>query len=309
MNKGQYARDRALAVHGAIRTLGMIARPPKPGDTLSTTYQCLFEAMLDRYKLNPMTDAGLPTLHSGPSWVPRFDLAASKSWFFDECIYKPISSYPDRGNYKARVCGAFLETRGTFLDVITSGVTVLREHNNCTDTSCETALFNLEQLLAYVRKAILVIPNPDLLRLSLPAAIYAQPLRYTFPAGYENIQDWLIFLANDQSASVSACLRSLFEDKKALAAHQNVCSRLGGQRAIFRTMEGRLGTASIFVQEGDLIASIPSLSMPMILRPANEGFHQVIGASVFYDLMPGELHIHRHVHDYIMENVQDIVLC
>lgn len=64
----------------------------------------------------------------------------------------------------------------------------------------------------------------------------------------------------------------------------------GEDRVIFITRHGRLGTASTFAQPGDKIVVIPTVAMPLVLRPVenNTDMYNVVGASFVVGMMDGE---------------------
>jgi len=59
-------------------------------------------------------------------------------------------------------------------------------------------------------------------------------------------------------------------------------------KTFFVTQEGRLGTAEGQLREGDIVALIAGLEMPLILTPVEEQF-QVAGHGYIHGIMDGEL--------------------
>jgi hypothetical protein len=67
-----------------------------------------------------------------------------------------------------------------------------------------------------------------------------------------------------------------------------LCSMAVGN-AFFWTRNGHIGTAPLAISKGDIVALIPGVRAPMILRQIDSISYQVIGPAFVYGMMDGEM--------------------
>ena len=325
--EGRSPHDRDFAVQGVLQTLGLRVTPVPNYASLARVYRTFFADLLTWRSLNALLDAGLPTSKGSPSWTPRFDLAATKKWidlaFLEN--YK-CQVYPDpptckcpnfdvryvgvrgrrscekcRRYYKGVIHKNFLFVCGAYLDMVAFVCNEFIPHAEGGSSSRKTQqefvnLKTMLKILATVQRNFQANNAGEMrfdLRLRLMQMLYARPSSKISQADVSRYRAWFSVMATHWSewkdeAVVRRCYEKLQRSDELLHTHETFCSSFIQQRICFLTQNMRVGCASTFVKPNDVIVVVPTVSMPLVLRPALGGCWQLIGPSFISVLMDGE---------------------
>jgi len=123
----------------------------------------------------------------------------------------------------------------------------------------------------------------------LPPSFEQSPLDSSFTVD-ENISKQASIqakIAEKREAEYLAILKRIKSDRKLLNLHFDICYQCRRTRLLITT-GGRLGKGLKNIQEGDAVALIPGVDMPMILRKGGDSYRSM-GPAYIHGAMNGEL--------------------
>lgn len=321
-SQGGSSQDRYFAVQGVLQTLGLNVTPVPAGASLPAVYRTFFSDLLMWNSLNVLLDAGLPSFESHPSWVPRFDLSSSKKWIdmaylenakcqvypnppacncpsFDPRYAGQRRSCPEcQRYYKGIIYRNCLIICGAYVDTIAVQCAELEDTGVADDWNCDISkeLWNLKLILTFFRNvSINFVAQSKFKDLSLRIMqmVYACPddkisadRRRSFEAWFYLLKQYFGLVKDEET--LQACLQELQVNESSWQTHQDICASFINQRSCFLTKHMRVGCASLFAQPGDVIIVVPTVAMPLVVRPVSPGYWQLIGPAFISGMMSGE---------------------
>ena len=299
-------RDRSFAIHGILRRLGFVLPTPDYSKSLGQIYFQLFKTLLkqDPYLINLIIYSSITDLDA-PSWVPDWSTIDISSWLPSNYIYEPIEG-PNRGEVpNLRITEETLEVFGLWRgDVVfyyspPSRMASLRESHDQKDTFVELCTF-----VSDFSKFVIAIKHAGLSDTRM-----LQPMRNALLAHRTNFEDRgadankdLYNLFDKWWHAMSVDLRGFEEGRDNLEA--DVCNflkhdsetrdfllqcyqSLGGKRALFFAQPDIIGSGPCNLIEGDRIASVEGVSVPLILRrtAGDSERYKVVGPAFAHHLM------------------------
>ncbi|KAI0875533.1 hypothetical protein GGS24DRAFT_499752 [Hypoxylon argillaceum] len=297
-------RDRSYALYGVLRNLGIGLTSPDYTRTTSEVYQQLWADLL-RWQpklLNLMLDVNGNPLPGSPSWVPDWSSAASKNWIDLGYIY----SWTDPPNEQSprsteRTTGSIVILNGNELTVragFLGSISFVSEKFLSSDTSTFGArdvfvpfslISSALSLAVWISSITQRTPNGEAYRHIYQ--VVSAVLRGTLyiPANAEHAVDyngpsfenWFRVMSTIKPTVLSHNLDIPMPQRhEKLRSHllaqpqfrsilrytAEVCNDLAGRRVLLTTSDGYAGSGPEGILEGDHIAMIAGVALPMILR-------------------------------------------
>ncbi|KAI1130974.1 heterokaryon incompatibility protein-domain-containing protein [Nemania abortiva] len=328
-------RDRSYALYGVLRNLGIGLTAPDYTKPTSQVYHQLLADLL-RWQpklLNLMLDVNGNPLPGSPSWVPDWSTAADRNWIDLGYIYSWTDPQEDRSpRVIEQTAGSFVMLHGNKLTVrasfhgsvdfvcdrfLRTNISSFGARDFFVPLSLISSAFSLAQWIASVTQAV---PNSDSYRhiyqvvsavlrgTHYVSANTERDIDYNGPA-FENwfrVMSTVKLTVFDGDLSISmrerhehlrTHLLSQPEFGSVLRYTADVCNDLAGRRVLFTTSDGYAGSGPEEMMEGDRVAVIAGVALPMILRETRDNtswYYSVVGPACIHGLMGGAgLSIHE----------------
>ncbi|KAF5249737.1 hypothetical protein FANTH_5045 [Fusarium anthophilum] len=301
----KWPHDRVYAVDSVLRQLG--AQPPIPDyhKPLGRVYRDVFVSLME---WNPtlimlLVDCG-SRLPDAPSWVPDWS-QNNKSWLPDSYIYHGVEKRPlTDQDLSLSVSGNTLSVKAASLGISCYCLTIEKGEDGkltSNDMTTNGKLVRNVQLLAEwilrIRKDTLVstlhesIPWTIMLTLtsrSVPRSEVTLEQEDTFRQMFEIIKQLgteVDRVPGDTAAAATKALDAIYQSEGCSKLFLDTCNRIAGRRGLLVSDNGMIGSGPISIRDGDTIALIKGISVPMALRKIGEDY-QVLGP-VFIDGLMG----------------------
>jgi hypothetical protein len=299
-------KDRSYAMYGVLKSLGVTLTTPDYTKPLGQIYQELSLDILNwNGDLNVLLDGGYPHLPAAPTWAPNWNVAAEKGWLDPDYIYESSqksASLASRGpfTFDGR---AILRVKGCVLGKVASCFMPLGH----SDSNLMSVLFYL-RYFQQVRHRVRLFNVNDTMSTSVHETLYARissrveaRLRSSFDEWYQFMMLTVIqmeFDYSDMDSLAVRCLEEMALKTQVMSYHLGLCAKLAKERRMFFiTFDGYLGTASEYVIEGDEVALVAGVHMPLVIRGTPGGQHELISPAFVYGMMSGE----RWIGDNLVE--------
>ncbi|CAN9449095.1 unnamed protein product [Alternaria alternata] len=247
-------KDKAYAMYGILKTIGVCTKRADYSTSCQEIYLDLFLSLISwrATMLALLIHAGKVSskVHDMPSWVPDWRTDTNSAWLPEDVLRRCTS----KSVYTSvRECGLpfyFIDRKeltvlGRQLDIVASVVQLPHTALSYPDPA---ALDAISQWLALVRGIRRETEALDLLHL------LKQDLR-----------------GGGISLPHRANSRPSYRDLDTNAIQVNLQRRICGKRLLFVTKNGRYGTGSLKIQEGDTVHLISGVPTPLCLRRQASG--------------------------------------
>ncbi|PMD28939.1 HET-domain-containing protein [Hyaloscypha variabilis F] len=292
-------RDAVFALYGILQRINPDITPPDYSKSVEQIYTEVAKMVIQSEKsLHILETMGEDSIGSNlPSWVPQFDIAPAHG--FKQGIGREEMN-PSATGINSRVTFNFshydksLSVRGRIIDKIqrtaATHVSMYEEHENV--LSQHTPDFinypavqqdGGDQSEAWLQ----CISTPTTLQ--LPPLFEQSPSDSSFTVD-ENISEQASIqakIAEKRESEYLAILNRISSDRKLLNLHQAIYLQCEGTRLLITT-DGRLGKGLKNIQEGDAVALIAGVDIPMILRK-DGGSYRSMGPAYIHGIMNGEM--------------------
>lgn len=282
------AADKAFALHGVLGSMNISSTRPEFRRPVGKVYHRLFLDLLRRKTslINLLIDVGPEPLPGVPSWVPDWSAIHEKSWIGSEYIYNHTDLYgadfpephmkisEDRlglwAVQKGTICHSF---RGLAIGTTSPQSSGLGE-------GLEGVIGSFAQWISCAGPA--APTQIDTIYKALMGNNFTTPT----PKDREILKRW-IYLSKALPATSTSFTAALGNDKKLLDFMMNCSYRLAGQRVLFATTQGHIGSGPASMAVGDRLMLLKGVAVPMVLRPVKEGYNEfrVVGPAFVPGLM------------------------
>jgi hypothetical protein len=284
-------RDKVFALHGILTSFEAHFPDPSYTKPVEQVFRETAEAVIrhDNRQLHILyhvsSRARMPNL---PSWAPDWsdpDVVANTPSF--DFWHASHHSYVDC-TFSNSVDTASLLCSGKIIDKISHRARALREEIDLTDDEIEVfkdwircikhitdSYSTGESLEAAFYWTLVQIPWSDN-GLCIPLSSTLRKKRSS-----EAFEVWAQIITASKAAPESTSLEG---DGKTF--HDSIRATLCGQ-GLFVTEKQLMGTGWNTIQEGDVVALLSGVEMPMILRPAKHGY-QIVTWAYIHGIMDGE---------------------
>jgi hypothetical protein len=307
-------QDRVFAAWAIFKRLGI--RQPTPDYRKSTgeIYRDSFIGLIewDPSFINLLIDSG-SHLPNAPSWVPDWSTVAKKSWLSPSYIYNAIQAPQLPGEAgPISISGSTLSVHTAFLHAATQCTVPFRSvevdsAGNMTPGMEENFLHNAQVLFRWVMRVrgdVLVDSVYESIPLGVLSTLngYRTALTGMGPGAQEAFNKLYTTMKQhsgqlkkelETTAGIVPATRATLDDmadeQACLAFIFHVCNNLAGKRGLFLCSNGTLGSGPETMLEGDLIALVKGVAVPIVLRRQSDGaqrdVYTVVGPSFVDGLM------------------------
>ena len=298
-------KDQSYAFHGVLKSLEIELTAPDYAKSVGQIYGDLFSDLLKSgWSLNLLLDAGLPGFEDSPSWTPNWNLASTKDWLDEGYVYgedemkltatpasRAIHVFNDEGTLS--IWGSW---QGSI--VFCSGQLHEVSDNRKTDATWYLAhLQNIRSLICVIsafRAQGRIVGRDETLSKGIFELLQARissriGLEYQkgFDAWYTIMTD-TISASDDLNEQVTMCYSSLAKDSSAVSYYYQICANLANKRVLFVTSTGYMGTGSQYIGLRDNVYLVSGVTMPLVLRNAQDEQHRIVSPAFVYGMMKGE---------------------
>lgn len=284
-NKCSEAVDRYFGVEGILREMGIPTALSKigPEPSLSQVYQQLFIDLATWQKsVNQLLDAGLPAISPGaPTWIPQLQRArASLCLRHKSRVYKPTKFplYGSDARFHVAPGGTVLNLQAELHSSVIIVCGPFRDLDSPSDSSSDLRALYMSVWLFKFRAQFKA--KTSLVQHAFKTFDISG--KNGFEAAFER---WFQALFCMLTAECADETTNQLEDSayERIASHiasdsslegvqSTMCRRLAlEERVMFLTNDGRMGTMKGQVIPDDIVALIPTVSLPMVLRSDPRG--------------------------------------
>ncbi|KAI4595476.1 hypothetical protein KJ359_006822 [Pestalotiopsis sp. 9143b] len=282
------AADKAFALHGVLDSMNISSTPPEFRRPVGKVYHRLFLDLLRRKTslINLLIDVGPEPLPGVPSWVPDWSTIHEKSWIGSEYIYNHTDLYganfpePHMKISEDRL-GLWAVQKGTICQSFRGlAIGTKFSDGNRLDNGLENLAISFAQWISYAGPAA-----PTQID-TIYKAIMGSNSTTPTPKDREILQRW-IYLSRAQSTTSRSFTAALVNDKELLDFMMLCSYRLAGQRVLFATTQGHIGSGPASMAPGDRLMLFKGVAVPMVVRPAKDGYNEfrVVGPAFVPGLM------------------------
>ena len=286
------AKDQSFAVHGILRRLGIEQSTPDYSKSLATVYTELYKAMLSQRPsmINLLAETGDSSLKA-PSWTPDWSTISGRAWLPTSFLYEPPWDFLSDHKPQPMISGDRLIVQG----VIRPGKIVycskpfptmemldeLSDQTELDNQLCKVLMSLVEWLSMIARYHPGGISRPRHFRAIINTLLINQMPFIQCRPWKKTTEDRALQLAlhcvdeifkgfesrQVRNRDYNTLLRSLYEESKYMQTFLRLCcAEFGGKRIFFVTDKGSLGTGLAAMRQGDKVANIVGVSVPLILR-------------------------------------------
>jgi len=324
-------KDRSYAMYGVLKAFDLSLATPDYSLSCGAIYQTFFFNLLCwRPNLNVLIDAGYPAMRGCPSWVPNWDATSRNRWVDERMVHYSSDWYTDQANVKAyeiwKLKKDTLIVRGNVESTVGRCYTPFEETLSEENViECWLQYFSL-YVQSWRGHDSHILP-------SIIEVMYGREQRSLNFDQRQNCKAWgEIMLAGVSKVLLgdafpdirSRCLADIMADDRARACQTDLFTRHKRERRCFflvSTSGGGLvplGTASHHVNEGDHIAYMDGVTMPLVVRARGWDtlVYELIGPAFIYEChkdadeyrLPGALTLHGPDWNSHRSSMQELVL-
>ncbi|KAI8680334.1 HET domain-containing protein [Fusarium keratoplasticum] len=306
--------DRVFAAGAIFKRLGIHQPTPDYRKLTGEIYRDSLTGLIewDSSFISLLIDSG-SHLPDAPSWVPDWSTVAQRSWLSSSYIYDAIQAPQQPGEAAPiSISGNTLSVHAAFLHTVTHCTVPFRSAEvdsagNMIPGMEENFLHNAQVLFRWVMRVrgdVLVDGVYESIPLGVLSALngYRTDLtsmdtdaQHAFNKVYTTMKRHSGKLKNQLETmagivpATRATLKDMADEQACLAFIFHACNNLAGKRGLFLCSNGTLGSGPETMLEGDLIALVKGVAVPMVLRrqsdSAQADAYTVVGPSFVDGLM------------------------
>lgn len=306
--------DRVFAVSAILQRLSvcqpMVDYSRPPGQIYHESFTGLVEWEPSFISLLIDTGSRLP---GAPSWVPDWSTVAQRSWLSSAYIYDSVQ-VPQWSSEELSISitGSILSVQAAFLQTATHCTAPFRKvevdlAGDAIPGMEENLLHNIQTLCQWVmrvRRDVLVDSIYDSIPLGVLSILSGHHLdRSEIDPGTQQVFNKVYPLMKRHSSQLEKELETMTgivpatrvtfhdmaADKPSLTFIIDTCNELAAKRGLFLCSGGSIGSGPGTMLEGDSIALIKGVAVPMVLRrqsdDAQRDVYTVVGPSYIEGLM------------------------
>jgi hypothetical protein len=288
-------KDKAYAMHGILDKIGVSTKPADYSIPCQEIFSDLFLSLINwrATMLALLVHAGKVSseVHDMPSWVPDWRTDTDSVWLPEDvlrrCTYNSVyTGVRAYGMPFYSINGDELTVLGRQLDTVALVVHVPHKTLSQPDSA----------VLDAISKWLLLVRGPSDLKRGSTWDAEALDLLYLAKQDARNDESSL-----SQRARLQPWYRDLVvdglrvgakpndhDDRNDLESEDDIDSiqvdlqhRICGKRLLFVTQNGRYGTGSLNIQEGDTVHAVSGVPMPLCLRrQANSDVYEIAGPAI-----------------------------
>ena len=300
-------KDQSYAFHGVLKSLEIELTAPDYAKSVGQIYEDLFKDLLKSgWSLNLLLDAGLPGFEDSPSWTPNWNLASTKDWLDEGYVYEEgkmtMTATPASRSTHVFNDEGTLSIWGSWQGSIMFCSGQLHEVSEIADretdaTSHLAHLQNIRSLICVIsafRAQSRIVGRDETLSSAIFELLQARISSRIGLEGQKNFDAWYTIMTDTTSASddlneqVTMCDSSLAKDSSAMSYYYQICAKLANKRVLFVTSTGHVGTGSQYVALGDHVYLVSGVTMPLVLRNAQDEQRRIVSPAFVYGMMKGE---------------------
>lgn len=295
-------RDRIYAIYGILLSFDLELSPIDYSKTETQVFTDFFSTLLQwsEHYLVYVVDAGLSDDADKPSWVPDWKTALERSWLPADVYTRRLSRAAILTTPHAQVVGNALQVRCVMVckAAFVSGPFEKLKGGDVVELLEKPVAIVCEM----IHRARLNMPLDgayDTVATSIYKALRAQgsptdesSTFHGFSKLHEKIKAKLGRGDGGEGAVDYAAISKKLLQKFSTNTHHHlkkIFEELAGKRNLFDTYNGYIGSGPPNMTEGDLVAYIAGVPVPMILREADvPTTYRLLGPAFVVGLMEGE---------------------
>jgi len=300
-------KDQSYAFHGVLKSLEIELTAPDYAKSVGQVYGDLFKDLLKSgWSLNLLLDAGLPGFEDSPSWTPNWNLASTKDWLDEGYVYEEdkmtMTATPASRSVHVFNDEGTLSIWGSWQGSIVFCSGQLHEVSEIADrktdaTSYLAHLQNIRSLICVIsafRAQSRIVGRDETLSSGIFELLQARISSRIGLEDHKNFDAWYTIMTDTTSASddlneqVTMCDSSLAKDSSAMSYYYQICAKLANKRVLFVTSTGHVGTGSQHIALGDHVYLVSGVTMPLVLRNAQDEQRRIVSPAFVYGMMKGE---------------------
>jgi hypothetical protein len=300
-------KDQSYAFHGVLKSLEIELTAPDYAKSVGQIYGDLFNDLLKSgWSLNLLLDAGLPGFEDSPSWTPNWNLTSTKDWLDEGYVYEEdkmtMTATPASRSTHVFNDEGTLSIWGSWQGSIVFCSGQLHEVSEIAHRKTDATLYlahlqNIRSLICVIsafRAQSRIVGRDETLSSGIFELLQARISSRIGLEHQKNFDAWYTIMTDATSASddlneqVTMCDSSLAKDSSAMSYYYQICAKLANKRVLFVTSTGHVGTGSQHIALGDHVYLVSGVTMPLVLRNAQDEQRRIVSPAFVYGMMKGE---------------------